>query len=58
MSKCLISCYENLNTVKTIKEVYFIKGIIRAYEDVLYKYCDDNMLIKLNHMVINAKNDY
>lgn len=58
MSKCLIDTMENLGTVRSLHEVYYMKGIIRAYEDVLYKYCDENMLNKLNHMLINMRNVY
>lgn len=58
MSKCLIATMENLETAKTIKEVYYQKGIIRTLEDILYKYADNNMLNKLNHMIINSRCDY
>ena len=53
MSKCLIDCYDNLERVRTIKEVYYIKGIIRTLEDILYKYCEDSRLIQLNMMIVN-----
>lgn len=58
MSKCLVDTMDNLSNVRSVHEMYYMKGIIRTLEDILYKYCSEEMLNKLNHMLVNVRNVY
>lgn len=54
LQKCLIDCLNTLPTLKSMHEVYYMKGVISTLEDILYNYCEDGQLDKLNKAVFST----
>lgn len=54
LQKCLIDCLNTLPKLKSMHEVYYMKGVISTLEDILYNYCEDGQLDKLNKAVFST----